>query len=116
MGEYDYRAIDQLLLKNTLGDIAEAPMGDLLLTGATGFLGIHILKEFLENYPGKVYCLIRSKDRSSADARLKVRLVYYFEKDYAELFGTRLFTVEGDINELVASNVKVDTVINCGSR
>jgi hypothetical protein len=68
-----------LLAQNTLGKITETPMGDILLAGATGFLGIHILKEFLENYPGKVYCLMRSEDGNSADARLKGRLVYYFE-------------------------------------
>ena len=112
---YDYRTIDQLLQKNTLGEINLSPIGDILLTGATGFLGIHILKDFLEHYPGKVYCLMRSKDGKSADARLKVRLAYYFEKDYENLFGKRLFTIEGDLNQLVTSNVKVDTVINCAA-
>ncbi|TWH51680.1 non-ribosomal peptide synthetase [Sporomusa sp. KB1] len=112
---YDYSAIDKLLAKNTLSEITETPIGDILLAGATGFLGIHILKEFLENYPGKVYCLIRSKDNIASDTRLKVRLVYYFDNEYAELFGKRIFTVEGDITELAASQVTVDTVINCAA-
>jgi len=112
---YDYSAIDKLLAKNTLGEITLAPMGDILLAGATGFLGIHILKEFLKNYPGKIYCLMRSHDGKSADARLKVRLAYYFENDYNELFGERIFTVEGDILELKTINVTVDTVINCAA-
>jgi thioester reductase-like protein len=115
VSDYDYYAIDQLLAQNTLGKITETPMGDILLAGATGFLGIHILKEFLENYPGKVYCLMRSEDGNSADARLKGRLVYYFENDYSELFGKRVFTVVGDLNGLKSIKVKVDTVINCAA-
>ncbi|WP_021170822.1 Linear gramicidin synthase subunit D [Sporomusa ovata DSM 2662] len=115
VSDYDYSAIDKLLAQNTLSEITETPIGDVLLAGATGFLGIHILKEFLENYSGKVYCLIRSKDNIAADIRLKVRLVYYFDNDYAELFGNRIFTVEGDINELESTNVLVDTVINCAA-
>ena len=112
---YDYTPIDHLLAKNTLGEITEKPLGDILLTGATGFLGIHVLREFLDNYPGKVYCLMRSHDSHSADTRLKVRLVYYFDHDYADLFGNRLFTVEGDITAPASLTVKVDTVINCAA-
>ena len=112
---YDYQAIDQLLLNNVLGKITETSMGDILLTGVTGFLGIHIMKEFLDNYSGKVYCIMRSQDGQSADTRLKVRLAYYFENDYHELFGKRIFTVEGDITQLESINVTVDTVINCAA-
>ncbi|SMC86734.1 non-ribosomal peptide synthetase [Sporomusa malonica] len=114
-GTYDYSTIDQLLVKNSLGEITENPLGDILLTGATGFLGIHVLREFLDNYPGKVYCLMRSQDGNSADMRLKVRLVYYFDNDYSELFGNRIFTLEGDITEPESITVKVDTVINCAA-
>ena len=114
-GDYDYSTIDQLLAKNSLGEITKKPLGDILLTGATGFLGIHVLREFLDNYPGKVYCLMRSQDGNSADMRLKVRLVYYFDNDYAELFGNRLFTLEGDITEPESITVKVDAVINCAA-
>ena len=115
ISDYDYTAINKLLSKNILGEIAEKPLGDILLTGATGFLGIHVLREFVEYYPGKVYCLMRSQDGHSADMRLKVRLVYYFDHDYADLFGSRIFTVEGDITALESLTAKVDTVINCAA-
>lgn len=29
------------------------------MTGATGFLGIHVLKAFLDSYEGTVYALVR---------------------------------------------------------
>lgn len=113
--DYDYRTIDELLSKNTLGEMTKRPLGDILLTGATGFLGIHVLREFLDNYPGKVYCLMNSKNSNSGDMRLKARLVYYFDKDYAELFGKRLFILEGDITDPASITGKVDTVINCAA-
>ena len=39
--------------------ITKEELGDIMITGATGFLGIHILKAYLDNYDGKVYCLVR---------------------------------------------------------
>lgn len=43
-----------------------------LLTGATGFLGVHILKELLDKGI-EVYCLVRSEEK------LRKQLKYYFE-------------------------------------
>jgi hypothetical protein len=109
---YDYCAIDQLLAKNTLGQITMTSIGVILLIGATEFLGAHVLKEFLADYPGKVYCLMRPKDSSSDVARLQARLVYYFDNDYREIFGGRIFIVSGDLTELKSIQAPVDTVIN----
>ena len=39
--------------------VTKEELGDIMITGATGFLGIHVLKAFLDNYDGKVYCLVR---------------------------------------------------------
>ena len=61
----------------------------VLLTGATGYLGSHILYEFLKRKV-KVICLVRSEDR------LKSTLKYYFPKKY------KTFEYEvaiGDINK-----------------
>lgn len=37
--------------------------GDILLTGATGFLGIHLLEELYKKTDKKIYCLIRKKEK-----------------------------------------------------
>ena len=37
---------------------------NILITGSTGYLGIHILEEFLENEEGKIYCIIRLSQSS----------------------------------------------------
>ena len=39
-----------------LRGIQPGGIGNLLLTGATGFLGIHVLREYLENYDGMAWC------------------------------------------------------------
>lgn len=118
--DFDYSAIDQLLLNNKLADISKTyieinPIGDILLTGSTGFLGIHVLKEIIERHQNKVYCLVREKKNISSEDRLKSLLHYYFENDYAELFGSRIFAVNGDITKPETLTVTVDTVINCAA-
>ena len=50
---YDYGPIEEVLQKNTLENCRNGQkqeIGDVILTGATGFLGIHILCELLKNY------------------------------------------------------------------
>lgn len=95
------------------------PLGNILLTGATGFLGIHILRELLERTDSAIYCLVRPKGNLTADKRLRGSLFYYFEENFAELFGTRLFTVQGDLLKPgvaeLPEGTKIDTVIHCAA-
>ncbi|RAP46087.1 MAG: hypothetical protein BZ135_04315, partial [Methanosphaera sp. rholeuAM6] len=49
---YRYDEINKLLEENTLENFLDgekSELGNVLLTGATGFLGIHILYEFIKN-------------------------------------------------------------------
>ncbi len=120
VADFDYTAIDDLLAANNLRsfvDGAGRPLGNILLTGAVGYLGIHILREFLENYNGTAYCLLRSTAAISAQQRLKHQLFYYFESDYASLFGTRIIVLEGDVTKplQIADDVRIDTVVNCAA-
>lgn len=120
---YDYSDIDSLLKKNTLenlldGEIQDS-LGNILLTGATGFLGIHVLREILENETGDVYCFIRSNKVLSGEERLKSLLFYYFSNEYEELFNERLHIIEGDITNFEdfekLINVNIDTIVNCAA-
>lgn len=100
--DFDYAAIDDLLGRNNLKSFVEGqrlPIGNILLTGAVGYLGIHILHEYLEQYSGTAYCLLCGRDGIAADLRLKHQLFYYFERNYAELFGDRIVVVEGDVTK-----------------
>lgn len=119
---FDYQKLTSVLLENdvkNLNAIKKTHLRDIILTGATGFLGTHVLKEFLDHYDGKVTCFIRKGKARSLEQRIKTMLVYYFDQDYEELFGKRIFCVEGDITnkDSVASlaTVEADTVINCAA-
>ena len=115
--DYDYGKLQPILDANTLENFktgARQPLGNILLTGATGYLGIHILHEFLERYDGNVYCLMRGKGDRGAERRLNSQLFYYFENTYDELLGKRLFIVEGDITRPIP-RLPVSTVINCAA-
>jgi amino acid adenylation domain-containing protein/thioester reductase-like protein len=43
---------------------------EILLTGSTGFLGTHLLRELLDATTARVWCLVRAKDGSDALARI----------------------------------------------
>ena len=121
--EYDYTEIDKLLGNNTLEAFAAGKRQQLgkniLLTGATGFLGIHVLKELIEKTgpDTTIWCLLRSKGSITPERRLKEMLVYYFEKDYRSLLGTRIRALEGDITqpESMEGLSKIDMVFNCAA-
>ena len=115
---YDYAAIDALLQKNNLDTFRSGDrrsLGDVLLTGATGYLGIHILKELLDSETGKVYCMVRGRTQEKAETRLKMLLYYYFSDTFANLFGERIIVVPGDVTSDFGKDLKVDTLINCAA-
>ncbi|MCL2005147.1 MAG: amino acid adenylation domain-containing protein [Planctomycetaceae bacterium] len=116
---FDYAGIDDLLARNTIASFRQGvpqPIGNMLLTGATGFLGIHVLKEFLDRENGIAYCLIRGTNPAQ---RLKNLLHFYFDSTFEELFGLRIVVLEGDIeNAETLDKIKrfpIDTVMNCAA-
>jgi len=50
----------------------------VLLTGATGFLGAHILEELCNQTTATIYCLVRAKDDADARQRLHSNFSRYF--------------------------------------
>jgi phthiocerol/phenolphthiocerol synthesis type-I polyketide synthase E len=50
---------------------AQAPGDDVLLTGATGFLGTFLLHELLNATTGRVYCIVRAADEAEGRTRLR---------------------------------------------
>ena len=73
--------------------------GDILLTGATGFLGAHILYELLEKSTYNIYCLIRGSSIDTATNRLKERLKYYFKDKLTPYFTNRIIVINGDFTK-----------------
>lgn len=115
-------ALEQVLSHNVVehvDEIAPSALGNVLLTGANGFLGAHILKNMIDKEDNVIYCLVRKGKASTLEKRLKSMLVYYFSNPYEELFGNRIQLIEGDITDAA----KVDSleqydfarVINCAA-
>ena len=88
---------------------------NVLLTGATGFLGIHILEQFLHNNKSsKVYCLIRKEPGISIKTKLIQKLNYYFGNKYDNLVGVRIIPITGDITRenFGMTNKKISEISN----
>ncbi|MGN0154558.1 MAG: amino acid adenylation domain-containing protein, partial [Lachnospiraceae bacterium] len=120
--EVEETGVAKTLSHNTnqyVDEVSGGELEDVLLTGATGFLGIHVLKALLEHTDNTVYCLIRKGKSSSVEVRLKSMLVYYFSDSMEELFGKRIQVVEGDITDAECveglKQYSFQTVINCAA-
>ena len=78
---------DNSLLENNktqpLSASKTVEIGNVLIAGATGFLGIHLLAEYLDNDNGIAYCLVRGKDKADSTKRLQDLLNFYFGDKYA---------------------------------
>ena len=89
-----------------------------MITGATGYLGIHIIHELLSSDAEKIYCLVRGKDKENAESRLKTLLFYYFDSTFEEIIGERLNIITGDVTDDFTSlleGIKIDTIFNCAA-
>ena len=115
---FDYTGIDALLKRNNIETFLKGErqsLGHVLLTGATGYLGIHVLRELIDSDAETIMCLVRGKDQQAAEHRLKNLLFYYFERSFKKLFGTRLFVVNGDVTQEINVDSHIDTVFNCAA-
>ena len=91
----------------------------VLLLGSTGFLGIHLLKQLIDEEGIKIITLVRKGDAPSVEDRLKGMLAYYFEDPFEEAFVDRIKAIEGDVTDdnLIEKlkDVKFDLIINCAA-
>lgn len=119
----DYKASDfdkyQKLFKRNRIEESFVPkkkaLGNILLTGATGFLGAHVLDCLMREEAGKIYCLVRSEKKGGCHERVCRILQYYFGNQYDAEFDRRIILIEGDIeSENLSENMPEDvqTVIH----
>lgn len=103
-------------------------LSNTFITGGTGFLGMHILKELLVNKNvNNLYVLIRSKGNIDTEKRFNKLLDYYFGDlkhfDVAK-YSSKIHIIEGDF-ELPFLGLtyddyqniceKITTIIHCGA-
>lgn len=122
--DIDFTKIDKLLeetsYKGEKINLYEH-IGNVLLTGVTGFLGVHILKELVyNNKVDRVYCLVRQKNNLSSEERFKKQLAFFFEADVVKKIMSKTSVVNGDITNPQLFNdefnEKIDVIINSAAR
>ncbi len=107
-------------IKGRLGRKAEhtkyRTLGNVLLTGATGYLGAHILDSLMKQDTGVIYCLIRDSDLGSR--RLAQTLRYYFGTKYDGEAGRRIVPIIGDMTDghiMMPKEYSIQTVIHAAA-
>lgn len=74
---------------------------NIFITGGTGFLGSHLIRELLLKTQSKVYILVRGENENSAKDRIKRTWSHYFkEKDYINEYSDRVSIIVGDISQV----------------
>lgn len=109
----DYTGFDRVVNRDITSSVCEKHMGNILLTGATGYLGIHMLLELLRHPQrfDKVICIARPSKKMSAVKRVRSALFYYGEEDFSESYGSKWEVVEGDVTDPSLAD-KIELPIN----
>ena len=115
---------EELLNNISTINVDENILGNVLLTGATGFIGIHILYELIHTTKNKIYCLVRGDNDEARKKKLLDNFDFYFNEDISSYINNRIFIVGGDISyinlNLEQSNYEflqknINTLINAAA-
>lgn len=93
----DFDKFNELLSVNHIDESfvpEERSLGNVLITGSTGFLGAHVVDEYLKSEDGIAYCLVRGNEKRLVDI-----LKYYFDDKYMDLMGSKIIPIVGDITD-----------------
>jgi thioester reductase-like protein len=71
----------------------------ILLTGGTGYLGIHVLRQLLFSTGCDINILVRGKNEDEAEQKLVEKLKYYFGDNLYDQFKERINVIKGDLTE-----------------
>ena len=119
--EIERRVYENALRDNIVENVAEIsevrPLGRVLLAGATGFLGAHVLKKLLErSIPTVAFCRAGGLD---SDTRLRAMTAYYFDSPLDDEISNLVKVYDADITSdglvKLLEDEKIDTVINCAA-
>ena len=116
-----YEQYSQLLQVNKIDSelvFEKKQLGNVFLTGVTGFLGAHILDALMREETGKIYCLIRSSAENDRRGRLTEIMQYYFNNRYISEIGRRIIPIVGNIERIDLADAlpeDVHTVIHAAA-
>ncbi|NEW07693.1 amino acid adenylation domain-containing protein [Paenibacillus sp. SYP-B3998] len=78
---------------------ADTPPANVLLTGASGYLGSHILYEVLIRSHAQVHALVRNTSSLTGMDRLQEIMTHYFGEDVLTLMEGRVHVLEGNLEQ-----------------
>ena len=103
-------------------NLSIANTNHILLTGATGFLGIHVLRELLVQTNNHIICLIRGKNKQQALLRIE-NIAQKYNFSLAN-YGQRIIPIIGDLSlpqlglqeeQWQHLALTVNTIYHCGA-
>ncbi|MBB5852530.1 non-ribosomal peptide synthetase [Amycolatopsis umgeniensis] len=92
---FDPLSILRDVLPGTLPPRSPGEVSDILLTGATGFVGVYLVRELLKRPGVRVHCLVRAADETVGWRRLRENLDRYGLSN--EVDHERITIVPGDL-------------------
>lgn len=69
----------------------------IFLTGATGFLGTHLVDCLSKDQAADIYCLVRGKDQQHAEYRMASHIHHFFN-EFPDEKRNRIHVVKGDLS------------------
>lgn len=105
-------------------NVKPLPMTSVLLTGATGYLGSHVLYELLATTTAHIYCLIRPSTQTTIEDKLRESMQFYFGNTIAQQMKDRITVIQGDLGKqrlhLSDKDEKIimkeiNAIIHCGA-
>ena len=82
---YDASMVEYQRSIDELRGVEPGPASDyknILVTGATGYLGVHIVQYLVANRASTVFAIVRGKDVADATRRVRDKIDYYFGKEF----------------------------------
>ena len=120
--DYDYTKINEMLSKNTVESFLKGEkrnIGNIMLTGATGYMGAHLLAQYLTEETGTAYCMVRKGRYKTAKERLFNMMFYYFGEKFEEQIEKRVEVFDGDVTDYKFfeqfEKLPINTVFNCAA-
>jgi len=124
--QYDYEKINKILDTDTKDDVSKNRnkriTDNILITGATGFLGSHLVENILLKHYSNIFCIVRTKNENG-QKRIEDILTYYFGDNILKKYGNRIKVIDMDLldsnsNIKLESTIKennIKTIINCAA-
>lgn len=95
----------------------------ILLTGATGYLGVNLVNSLLTKTKAEIYTIVRGSNKDEATQRLKNNIDFYFSDTFDNCYYERIHVLNGDFSNLNLGlsskeydnlSKTIDCIIHCG--